>query len=226
MIAVTLGGWAEYGAAWGAFLLTHALPVRPPLRPWLVGRLGRAGFGIAYSALSLAVLVWLFGAAARAPFIPLWHMPAWGPWIVLAAMALAAVVLATELGRPNPLSIGGGDGPLDPARPGLLRLTRHPVLAALALWAGAHLVVNGDLAHALMFGGFLFLALAGMGMIDRRRRRSLGADQWARMTAAAARSPLGGPSPGRLLVGLAVLGALVALHPWIAGPGVAAFFLP
>lgn len=226
MTGAAMGGWAEYGAAWGAFLLTHALPVRPPLRPWLVARLGRAGFGIAYSVLSLAVLAWIFGAAGRAPFVQLWPMPAWGPWAVLAAMAVACVLLATELGRPNPLSIGGGDGALDPARPGMLRLTRHPVLAALAIWAGAHLVVNGDLAHALMFGGFLSFAWAGMAMIDRRRRRDLGGDQWAVLAAAAARSPLGGPSMGRLMVGLGVLAGLVALHPWIAGPDVAAFFLP
>jgi hypothetical protein len=28
--------WAEFAAAMGTFLLSHAIPVRPPLKPWLV----------------------------------------------------------------------------------------------------------------------------------------------------------------------------------------------
>lgn len=49
--------WAEFTAALGVFLLSHAVPVRPPVQPWLVGLLGQRGFTIAYSSLSLAVLV-------------------------------------------------------------------------------------------------------------------------------------------------------------------------
>ncbi|MGI3213458.1 NnrU family protein, partial [Roseovarius tibetensis] len=60
-------GWVEFAAAYTVFFLSHAIPVRPPVRPWLQARLGRAGFTAAYSALSLAVLAWLIAAAARAP---------------------------------------------------------------------------------------------------------------------------------------------------------------
>lgn len=221
-----MGDWTEYGAAWVVFLLTHALPVRPPLRPWLVARLGRAGFGIGYSVLSLAVLGWMFAAAARAPFVALWDAPPWAAWGVLAAMGLACLLLAAELGRPNPLSIGGGDGPVDARRPGMLRLTRHPVLAALALWAGAHLSVNGDLAHALMFGGFLGFAALAVPMIDRRRRRAMGATRWADLTAATRHAPWGLPSPARTLAAAAGLTALLLLHPWLAGIPVLPRFLP
>lgn len=47
------------------FFLMHSLHVRPPLRPSLQARLGASGLTLAYSALSLAVLAWLFGAAGR-----------------------------------------------------------------------------------------------------------------------------------------------------------------
>jgi uncharacterized membrane protein len=65
-------GWAEFVAAYAAFFLSHSIPVRAPLRPWLQAQLGAAGFTLAYSALSVAVLVWLIGAAGRAPHVPLW----------------------------------------------------------------------------------------------------------------------------------------------------------
>lgn len=221
-----MGGWGEYALAWAAFLLTHALPVRPPLRPWLVARLGRWGFGLGYSALSLAVLGWMFAAAARAPHVPLWPPLAGSVWLVLGAVTLACLILAAEMGRPNPLSLGDGQGALDPARPGLLRLTRHPLLAALALWAGAHLVANGDLAHALMFGGFLGLALAAMRAIDTRRRRQMGPARWAGMAEAARGVPLGLPGWPRLAMAGAGVTLLLALHPWVAGPDVLALVLP
>jgi uncharacterized membrane protein len=221
-----MDGWTEYAAAWVAFLLTHAVPVRPPLRPWLVARLGRVTFGIAYSVLSLAVLAWMFAAAGRAPFVLLWPAPVWGHWVVLAAMIMACLLVAAELGRPNPLSIGGGDGSrFDPGRPGLLRLTRHPVLAALALWAWAHLVPNGDLAHVLLFGGFLAFALLGMRLIDRRRR-ALAPDLWSARVAALASAPLAFPSALRLSAGLGMVLLLLMLHPWLAGVDVLSLFHP
>ncbi len=226
-----LGGWGGFAAAYAAFLLTHAIPVRPPVRPWLVARLGHAGFGLAYSALSLAVLAWLLLAARAAPFVPLWSPPPGAAHVTLLAMALACLALAFAAFRPNPLSFAGWrNARFDPKAPGITGWLRHPVLAALALWAGGHLVPNGDLAHVLMFGGFAGFALLGMAMIDRRRRREMGSEAWARLVAEARAHRLSqGAGPEtvlRLVSGLALAGLLVAVHPWIAGVPVAARFWP
>ena len=136
-------GWGEYALAFGAFFLTHSVPIRPPVRPSLVARLGHAGFGLIYSALSLGVLAWLIGAAGRAPYLPLWP---WAPWqnhVVLMVMLPVCLILALAIARPNPFSFGGAQNDrFDPARPGLMRLTRHPLLLALALWSGAHLLAT------------------------------------------------------------------------------------
>lgn len=61
-----------------------------------------------------------------------------------------------------------------PARPRITGLTRHPLLLAIGLWAAGHLVPNGDLAHVLLFGRFLAMSIAGMLVLDRRRRRQRG----------------------------------------------------
>lgn len=213
-----MAGWGEYAAAWAVFLLTHALPARPALKARLVGVLGRAGYGAVYSAVSLAALAWLIGAAGQAPFIELW---AWAPWqahLTQGAMALACLVAALGIGAPNPFSFGGARNErFDPARPGIVGLTRHPVLAALTLWALGHVVPNGDLAHVLMFGGFAVFALLGMGLIDRRRQRAMGAD-WHRLQPA--RSLRGAGSPLRWLAAAVLWWALALLHPAVIGPAV------
>lgn len=176
-----MGGWGEFAGAFGVFLLSHALPARPALRRRLAGALGERAYLALYSLLSVAALAWLVAAAGRAPYLPLWEMAPWQWWVPNLAMPLACLLVAFGTAAPNPLSLGGRTAGYDPEHPGIAGLTRHPLLWALALWAGAHVVPNGDLAHLLLFGGFAGFALLGMWAIDRRRRRQLGAEAWARL---------------------------------------------
>lgn len=216
-------GWAEFAAAFAAFFLSHALPGRPPLRPRLEAVLGARGFTLAYSALSLAVLAWLIGAAGRAPYVQLWG---WAPWQVhvpLIAMLPACLIVALAIGRPNPFSFGGARaGDFDPARPGIVRWMRHPMLVALALWAFAHVVPNGNLAHVLLFGLFGGFALLGGRLIDRRKRCEMAAE-WARLNAARRTGPML-PRPVRplgaalrLVAGGALYRGLIVVHPHLFG---------
>lgn len=215
-------GWFEFALAYVVFFLSHSLPVRPPQRPWLVARLGASGFTLAYSAQSLAVLAWLIAAAGRAPHVTLWD---WAPWQVhvpLTVMGLVCLILALSIGRPNPFSFGGArNEQFDPARPGIVRWSRHPMLAALALWAAAHVVPNGDLAHVILFGTFAGFALLGGRLIDRRKRREMGAE-WNRLQMLVANAPLLSWrwSQGvlvRLAAGSVVYATLLWAHPVLFG---------
>jgi uncharacterized membrane protein len=101
--------------------------------------------------------------------------------------------------------------------------SRHPLLLALALWALAHLLPNGDLAHVLLFGLFAGFALLGHWIVDRRRKRMMGAE-WAHLNAARRAPPLWPPRPAswsgtavRLGLGLAGFALLVAAHPVVIG---------
>ncbi|WP_135469013.1 NnrU family protein [Crenalkalicoccus roseus] len=225
-----LGGWGEYVAAFLAFAFTHALPARPALRGRLVGALGERGYLLAYSALSVALLAWLIAAAGRAPFLPLWPFAPWQLWVPNIAMPLACLLIAFGAGAANPLSFGGGGGGrFDPERPGIAGVARHPLLWAIALWAGAHAVPNGDLAHVLLFGGFAAGALAGMVAIDRRRRRALGEAEWRRLAARTSFWPLAAladgrwrprglaPDPRRLGAALLLYAALLLAHRPVIG---------
>lgn len=216
-------GWVEFIVAFAAFFLTHSVPIRPPIKPWLVAQLGPAGFGFAYSALSLGVLAWLIGAARRAPQVPLWSWASWQGYLALAVMLVVCLILALSIARPNPFSFGGAHNDrFDPARPGIIRLTRHPLLLSLALWAGVHMLANGGLAHVLLFGAFAGFAAAGMRVIDRRKQREM-PGVWHRLEAGRKH---GAWLPRRedraqvalhLALGAGLYTALLLAHPWLFG---------
>ncbi|MEM9912257.1 MAG: NnrU family protein, partial [Pseudomonadota bacterium] len=175
--------WLEFILAFLAFFASHLGPTRPGIRTRLVAVFGARGFTITYSVLSLVVLVWLIGAAGRAPYLQLWP---WAPWQVHGthlALLASCLILSLSVGRPNPFSFGGGTNLFDPKKPGLVRWMRHPILIALALWSAAHLLVNGALAHVILFGLFLAFSLLGQRIIDQRNRRQMGAE-WERLNKA------------------------------------------
>ncbi|KUJ76918.1 NnrU family protein [Ruegeria marisrubri] len=216
-----MSGWGEFLLALGVFLLSHAIPVRPPVRPWLIAHLGRVGYFTAYSLFSLAVLGWLILAAARAPYVEVIPpLPALR-WVPLLVMPVVCWLAAAGMSIRNPLSFGGlGRAPFDPDRPGILRVSRHPILLALLLWALAHLLANGSLAHVILFGLFAGFAVMGMALIDRRKARELG-QEWQRLSRNTARLSLSAPKPWpRPWVWLAALvayAALLHLHAPVIG---------
>lgn len=216
--------WLGYAGVFAAFFATHSLPLRPAMRTRLVALMGRRGFGVAYSTLSIGMLALLIHAAGRAPYVMLWPTMPWHVHVVKWGMLLVCIVLALSLGRPNPFSFAGArNDRFDPARPGIVRILRHPVLAALALWARLHLLPNGDLAHVLLFGALGGFALLGRRLIDRRRRRELGAATWNDLRTRTRGAPFVHPPRSRsglalrlLAAGVAYL-ALVLLHPLVIG---------
>jgi len=50
----------------------------------------------------------------------------------------------------------------------LKRVTRHPMLWGVTIWAAAHLLTNGDLASLILFGSFGVFSLFDMGSANRR----------------------------------------------------------
>ncbi len=189
--------WIEFALAMTAFVASHRIPAVPGLRAAIVARVGGAGYVALFSALSLGLLWWLVVAAGRAPFVPLWDQAPWQRWAVNLAMPAAILLAALGTGAPNPFAFEGRAAGFDPGRPGIAGLTRQPLLWALALWSGAHLMANGDLAHVLLFAPFLLMAVAGMPLVERRRRRAMGEADWARLSARTGLLPFAALLAGR-----------------------------
>lgn len=213
--------------ATAAFLATHYIS-STALRARLVHALGINGYLLLYSAAAVATLVPMIWAYARAPFIGLWYVPALR-YVPLLVMPVAMLLIAAGLMTRNPTLLGRerllktGD-----SAHGILRITRHPVMWGIALWAASHILARGDVAAVVFFGGFLVLALSGTVLIDHRKRRTLGAD-WQRFAAATSNAPFTAIAAGRnqfdpaeigwmrLLAGVALYIVALLLHHYLFG---------
>ena len=211
------------------FVASHLLMPRKAVRGWLVERVGETAFRVLYSAVALGGLVWLLYARAGAPYVEVWPPSAWARHVPLVVMPFVAILLVCGSTARNPTAIGGGVEPdgAHPA-PGILQLTRHPILWAIALWALAHMPPNGDAASLVLFSAFAVLALAGMPLLDRKRSEALGAT-WGPIALTTSVLPFAALFSGRaklrfseigawrILAGVALYLALLVAHGPVIG---------
>ena len=210
-----------------AFVATHFVP-STPLRMTLVEAIGERAYLGAYSLVSFLTIGWMVFAYLRAPVIPLFHVPGLRLW-PLAVMPVAFVLIAAGVMTRNPSAVGQHEGlkSEEPAR-GIVRVTRHPVMWGIALWAAVHLLARGDVAALVFFGGFLLVALAGTRLMDLRKADTHGED-WKRFAAVTSNVPFSAIVEGRnrlvfaeigwkrVLAGLVAFGVFFAAHPWLFG---------
>src|SRR5437016_2395338 len=185
-------------AASAYFLLIHFGVSGTRLRDTLVARLGEGPYRGAFALASVIGLVWMIYGYRRAPTVDLW-----GELLGLRPLAFALVFVAflfvgIGLATPSPTRVGMesklAEG-TDIAR-GIVRVTRHPFLWGVALWALVHLIVNGDLASFILFGSLLLLALGGTVAIDAKRHRKFG-DGWAQFAQTTSSVPFAAILSGR-----------------------------
>ncbi|MGC2525923.1 MAG: NnrU family protein [Stellaceae bacterium] len=212
-----------------AFCGSHTLLSSTRLRGSLRDQIGEQGYLMIYSLTALVTFAWFVVAFARAPYVPLWSPPAWTAWVPVVVMPFAALLLVAGYSTPNPTAVGMERAARadDPA-PGIMRVTRHPVMWALGLWALSHLAANGDLRSIWFFGVIAALALGGTLLIDRKKQIALGS-YWQRLAGVTSNIPFAALVTGRtrlrwrdigLLRPLAALLLYVVLylaHPLFAG---------
>lgn len=200
------GTLGHLALAAGVFVLSHVGLSAPAVRERLVGLVGRRAFLVVYSAVALGALVWLIAAYMGAPTRAVWPQEPWMRYVPLLVMPLAAVLLVAGLFTAGATVVSDARPPAgaDPA-PGILKVTRHPVMWALALWAASHLPPNGDVAALLFFGAVLALALVGPVILDAKHARGA-PEAWARFTAVTSAVPFAATLQGRNRVRLGEIG--------------------
>jgi uncharacterized membrane protein len=143
----------------GIFLFLGVHSVRIWADPWrdrMLARLGEARWKGLYaltSAIGLGLLIWGFGLARQEP-VQLWTPPNGMRHLASVLMLGSFVLLAAAYVPGNRIRA---------------RL-RHPMVLSVKLWALAHLLANGNLAHGVLFGAFLVWAVLSFRAARRRDR--------------------------------------------------------
>lgn len=127
---------------WGAHLFKR---IAPDLR----ARLGSPGKGII--AVILVVSIWLMSKGYGQVDGPFY----WGRSAALVGINNLLMLLSVYL-----FAASG-------AKTALARRMRHPMLGAVKVWALAHILVNGDLASFILFGGLLAWAVDEVIVINK-----------------------------------------------------------
>jgi uncharacterized membrane protein len=218
-------------AACAYFLLIHFGVSGTRLRDALTARLGEKPYRGLFSLASLVGIGWMVYAYRRAPLIATWgFLPAFRQAayvLVFIAFLFAVIGILT----PSPTQVGM-ESRLEPQMVrGMVRITRHPFLWGVGLWAATHLIVNGDVASLILFGTLLALAIGGPASIDAKRRRKF-PEGWRKFAAATSSVPFGAIArggnrlapalaeigPWRILIALVLYGVAFYLHGRVGPP--------
>ncbi len=161
-------------------------------------RIGYGPYMGLYSLVSLigfVLIVYGFGALKGAGI--LYTPPNWARHVNILLMIPALILLVAS-------QLPAGQ---------IKRVTRHPMLVAVKLWAIGHLLANGELNSVLLFGSFL--AYAVFDRIRVKRRGDMGPDLDVRVA--------GKMDVVSIIIGVGVWTALAFwLHPVLFGVSVIA----
>lgn len=156
------------------FVAAHLVLSSHPIRDTLVARIGERAFSGLYSVLVALPFIWMIAAYSRAPTDYLWIAPTGIKHITLTVTIVAAILAVAAVSRNNPAVAGAPPPKLEDGPKGIFRITRHPFMWGVALWAITHLMATGDAASVIAFGGLATLAIAGTLHSDSRKRRQHG----------------------------------------------------
>ena len=139
------------------FLGVHSVRiVADEWRTQTCARLGALPWKTIYSLVSLlgfGLLVWGFGLARQQP-VQLWNPPV-GMRHLASLLTLISFVLLVAAYVPGN---------------GIKARLHHPMVLAVKVWALAHLLANGNLAHVLLFGSFLVWSIFDFSVARKRDR--------------------------------------------------------
>jgi uncharacterized membrane protein len=120
------------------FIGVHFLGVVPKLQTALRTQLGATRYKLAYTVLSLVGFgLIIYGNIIAHPSPSVWTPPEWSRTLAIFAVPVSFILVIASFA------------------PGHIRhVVGHPMLAGVTVWAGAHLLANGELSSLVLFGAF------------------------------------------------------------------------
>jgi uncharacterized membrane protein len=197
------------------FVMSH------PMRAGLVRAVGAKGFLGVYSLVSLALFAWIVMAFRQVG--PggevLWDGTSTVIWTIASLLTVLAMVLLLGSFKGNP-AVPDAPASLAEAEPaGALRVTRHPMMWGVAIWAVSHMLVMPTPRTLVTAGAMLVLALLGAHLQDGKKEGLMGEawKGWESRTSFWPRwSALGAIPVTIWLAGIAAWLLATWLHVWLA----------
>ena len=123
----------------------HLLPAATGLRRSLIAGIGENPYKGLFSVIALAGIVLMVVGYSRAELAQAFNPPIWGR-TATAVFMLVSLILFAAANMPGNIK----------------RITRHPMLWGLVLWAIGHVLSNGDRASLILFAGLGVFGLLAM----------------------------------------------------------------
>ena len=216
------GTFSNLLSAMATFVIGHFVLASLPVRQALIARLGETGFRGLFSVFALVALTWVSVAYNDAPFVELWAANAALNTIALVIMPFSCVFAVAGLTTRSVTMVAGERAMNEPnPTPGIMTVTRHPFLWAVALWSLTHLAVTGDISSVVLFVGISVLTIGGMIHIDHRRAQ-LADGAWGPIAMRTSLIPFAAAITGRTKIdwsgiGVARLAGGIALYAVLTG---------
>lgn len=176
------------------FFSAHVFTTMREARASAIATLGEPVYKLIYTAVSLAglaLIVWGYAHYRANGWINVWYPPTAFKHLTIALMLPAAIMIVAAYIRGR-----------------IYTMLKHPMLAAVKLWALSHLLANGDLGSIILFGSFL--AWAVYDRISLKHRTDAGGPP----------IPVGGIQNDLIAVAVGIvvyLALAFAFHPVVIG---------
>ncbi len=160
------------------FLCIHLMISGTVLKEQIINGIGAMAYYALFSLFSIVGLIWICAAYAIAINDPL-NVKLWDAPLFLKVIALVGNFIAFQLVvvgalSSSPTNLLAMKHLPEKAVHGVIRISRHPILAGIGVWAVMHMLCDGNLASWVFFGSILGLCALGANNIDRKRIAALG----------------------------------------------------
>lgn len=160
------------------FLAIHLLISGTEAKELIIARIGKLAWYGLFSLLSIGGFIWMciaFFVVLSSHGNPVfWGAPLFLRVIALVVNFFAFLLVVLGVTTPSPTNLPALYRMPERAVYGIVRISRHPVLAGIAIWALMHFICNGNVASWLFFGSLIALCAIGANNIDRKREAVLG----------------------------------------------------
>ena len=182
-----------------SFVGIHMAMSSSSIRTPLLARLAQKKFRLLYFLISGALFSWMITAYFNAPSLVLFEPNTGMKHASFSIMGFACFLVVFGYTTSNPMAIGKKGEGVNSLPFGVLKITRHPIMWGMALFAFCHVLASGTAAALIFFGSIVILAIAGAHHIDMNKKED-GKGNWNAYLKLTSHVPLGAIISGRLRV--------------------------